>query len=167
MQRLLLLCVLCWGLFPCGLLAQERWVKGRVVKVVEHSAKIPEVNVTVTLVETGDTDNTNTQGFFRIYLPKIFKAGEKVTFTVDKPDWVIQYPLEGEARVPADLQKDLVEVRLLPVGSKLFLTHDRIEKLIQDLAEKSKQQVTRDGRPDQIDFSRYVKEWAVKYGFSA
>ena len=35
------------------------------------------------------------------------------------------------------------------------------------MAEKSKQQVTPEGRPEAIDFSRYIKDWAVKYGFNA
>jgi tetratricopeptide (TPR) repeat protein len=65
------------------------------------------------------------------------------------------------------LDKELVEVQLLPVGSKLFWTHDRIEKLISDMAEKSKQQVTPEGRLETIDFSRYINDWSVKYGFSA
>jgi hypothetical protein len=64
-----------------------------------------------------------------------------VILVIDKPGWRIRYPLEGKARIPADLAKDLVEVQLLPVGSKLFWTHDRIEKLISDMAEKSNQQV--------------------------
>src|SRR2546430_1892587 len=89
------------------------------------------------------------------------------TLQIDKPGWRIRYPLEGEARIPADLDKELVEVQLLPVGSKLFWTHDRIEKLINDMAEKSKQQVTPEGRAETIDFSRYIKDWSVKYGFSA
>jgi tetratricopeptide (TPR) repeat protein len=58
-------------------------------------------------------------------------------------------------------------VQLVPVGSKLFWTHDRIEKFISDMAEKSKQQVTLEGRPEAIDFGPYIKDWAVKYGFSA
>lgn len=27
--------------------------------------------------------------------------------------------------------------------------------------------MTPDGRPEAIDFSRYIKDWSVKYGFSA
>ena len=73
----------------------------------------------------------------------------------------------GKRGIPDDLQKTLVEVRLLPVGSKLFWTHDRIEKFIQDTAEQSKQQVKPEGKPEEIDFSRYIKDWAAKYGFNA
>ena len=75
--------------------------------------------------------------------------------------------LDGETPIPDDPQKALVEVRLLPVGSKLFWTHDRIEKFIQDTAEQSKQQVKPEGKPEEIDFSRYIKDWAAKYGFNA
>jgi tetratricopeptide (TPR) repeat protein len=167
MQSYTSLCVMIFVLLPSLLSAQERWLRGSVVSIGEHQGKIPEVNIMVTIKETGDTRNTNSQGLFRIFLKDIFKAGEKVTLIVDKPGWRIQYPLEGEARLPADLEKELVEVWLLPVGSKLFWTHDRIEKFIQDMAEKSKQQVTQEGRPEEIDFSRYIKDWAAKYGFSA
>ena len=90
-----------------------------------------------------------------------------MTLVIEKPGWRIRYPLEGGARISANLDKELVEVQLPPVGSKLFWTHDRIEKLVSDMAEKSKQQVTPEGRPETIDFSRYIKDWSVKYGFSA
>jgi hypothetical protein len=75
--------------------------------------------------------------------------------------------LDGEARVPDDLDKELVDIHLLPVGSKKFWSADRIEKFIRDTAEKSKEQVRLEGKPQEIDFSRYIKDWAVQYGFSA
>ena len=65
------------------------------------------------------------------------------------------------------LEKELVKVRLLPKGSKLFWTADRIEKFIVDMAEEAKQQVSLEGKPEDIDFSRYIKDWAIRYGFSA
>jgi hypothetical protein len=167
MQWYFALCILCCLLLPGFLSAQERWLRGKVVSIDEHEQRKPEVNITVTMLETGDADNTNSLGLFRIFLKNIFKPGEKVTLVIDKPDWRIRYPLDGEARIPAELAKEFVEVQLLPVGSKLFWTHDRIEKFISDIAEKSKQQVTPEGRPETIDFGRYIKEWAVKYGFSA
>jgi tetratricopeptide (TPR) repeat protein len=98
-------------------------------------------------------------------LPDIFKPGDKVTLRVDKPAWRIHLPVEGETRIPTDLRKEMVEVHLLPVGSKLFLSSNHLEKLFQDLSEKSKQQLTPDNKP--VDFSRAIKDWAVKYGFSA
>src|SRR5262245_46501123 len=165
MHRRVVFSVLLWVLVPASLWAQERWLRGEVIHIGENGEKIPEVNVTV-IMNLTDRSNTDSLGAFRISLPKAFKAGEKVRLDVDKPNWRIQYPLEGEAQIPDDPQKTLVEVRLLPVGSKLFWTHDRIEKFIQDTAEQSKQQVKPEGKPDEIDFSRYIKDWAAKYGFN-
>jgi tetratricopeptide (TPR) repeat protein len=167
MRRWLALCMLMSLLLPGFVSAQERWLRGKVVRIGEHGEKIIEVNVTVALEGQGDPRSTNSQGEFRIFLKDIFKAGEKVTLVIDKPGWRIRYPLEEEARIPADLDKELIEVEFPPVGSKLFWTHDRIEELISNMAEKSKQQVTPEGRPETIDFSRYIKDWSVKHGFSA
>ena len=167
MRRRVVLYVLLWILVPTSLWAQERWLRGEVVRIGENGEKLPDINLTVIMKQTGDRDNTDSRGRFRIFLPKAFKAGEKVTLDVDKPDWRIQYPLDGEVSIPDDPQKTLVEVRLLPVGSMLFWTNDRIEKFIQDTAEQSKQQVKPEGKPEEIDFSRYIKDWAAKYGFSA
>ena len=159
MHQRVVLFVLLWVLVPTSLWAQERWLRGEVIRIGGNGEKLPEVNVTVIMKQTGDRDTTDSRGRFRVFLPKVFKAGEKVTLDVEKPDWRIQYPLEGETQIPDDLQKTLVEVRLLPVGSKLFWTHDRIEKFIQDTAEQSKQQVKPEGKPEEIDFSRYIKDW--------
>jgi hypothetical protein len=166
MHQYIVLSVVLVMLYSGGLGAQERALKGKVVRHGEHTEEIPEVNVTVRIEGGGSSHTTNSYGEFRLFLAPIFKAGEKVTLVVDKPGWCVQYPLEGEARIPADLDKELVKVRLLPVGSKLFWTHDRIEKFIQDMAAKARQQMTLEGKPEQIDFGRYIKDWAVKYGFS-
>src|SRR5262249_5157682 len=138
--------VLLWVLLPGCLVAQERWLRGKVMSPGAHDEPVPEVNLTVTIEENGNSDTTNSQGMFRVVLPDIFKPGDKVTLQVDKPGWRVHTPVEGETRVPADLRKEVVEVRLLPVGSKLFLSHNHIEKLFQDLAEKSKQQLTPDNK---------------------
>src|SRR5262249_18332582 len=126
---------------------------------------VPEVNLTVTIEENGNSDTTNSQGMFRVVLPDIFKPGDKVTLRVDKPGWRVHTPVEGETRGPANLRKEVVEVRLRPVCSQLFLWNNHNEKLCQDLAERSKQRLTQDNQP--VDFSRYVKDWAARYGFSA
>jgi tetratricopeptide (TPR) repeat protein len=133
-----------------------------VVHLGAHDEKVPEVNLTVTIRENGNSQTTNSQGLFRIMLPETFKPGDKVTLLVDKPDWRIHLPVEGETRVPADL-RDVVEVRLLPVGSPLFLSPTHLEKLGQDIAEKSKQQLTPENKP--VDFTPSIKDYTVKFGF--
>ena len=90
---------------PLVLYAEEkRTVSGTVVSVGEHGEMNTDTNLTVTIQETSQSDVTNSIEIFRLFLPHIFKPGEKITLFIDKPDLRIQYPLDGEARIPADLK---------------------------------------------------------------
>jgi tetratricopeptide (TPR) repeat protein len=153
-------------MLPSLALARARDLCGQVVLVGPHDETTPAVGVDVTLKETGDTVRTKAQGLFRLFLPDLFKAGETINVMVEKTGWRIQYPLDGEERVPANLEKDIIEIRLLPVGSKKFWTEDRIQKFIEDTAARAREQVKPEGQPEEIDFGRYIKEWAAQYGFS-
>jgi len=55
-------------------------------------------------------------------------------------------------------QKDLAEYRL----RYYQLTAD----FLNSAASKSKEQVVKGGEPQEIDFERYIKEWAMQYGLS-
>ena len=166
-RRHIVLCAVLVLVAPDALMAKNRFLKGQVLLVEQHDQTTPAVGVTVTIKERGDSVRTLAQGLFHIFLPDAFKPGDRVTLLVDKKDWVIQYPLDGEARIPADLEKDLVEVRLLPAGSRKLWSADRIEKFIQDVAAKAKEQVKPEGKPQEVDFSQYIKDWAARYGFTA
>ncbi len=117
------------------------------------------------LKEVGHT-TTNDYGLFRLKLTDDLKAGWRVTLVVVKKDWLMQYPLDGEVRIPASLA-EVITVQLLPAGSPLFWSHERIVKFIEDTAEHAKRATTPEGRPEPLDFGRAIKDWAVKYGFSA
>ena len=165
MKRPILLGVVLLLMLPTLVYAAGRALKGQVLLVGPHDQATPAVGVDVTLRETGDSVRTKAQGLFRLFLPEAFKAGERVTLLVDKKDRVIQHPMDGEARIPAQLEKEVVEVHLLPKGSKKLWSDERIEKFIQDTAEKAKQEVKLEGKPEKIDFSRYIKDWATGLGF--
>ncbi|MFO1289189.1 MAG: tetratricopeptide repeat protein [Nitrosomonas sp.] len=145
--------------------ATERFLQGRVSLVGDHDEPIPLVGQDV-LIQFGNPTRTKEGGLFRLFLPNHFQAGSKITLVVEKAGWRIQYPLEGEVIIPDELEKVSIDIRMLPVGSKKFWSHDRMEKFIQDVAEKAKQQVQPQGKPQDIDLSRYIKEWALRYGFS-
>jgi len=147
--------------------AQGRWLHGRLLLIKENNSEVPEAGIDLTLKETRDTGKTNSQGFFRIFLSEGFKAGERMTLLVDKSDWVIHTPFDGEFRVPENLKKEVISIRLLPFGSNRLLSDDRIEKLIQDAARNATKQVKAEGQPEKIGFSRFIRDWAVQYGFSA
>ncbi|HET9209449.1 MAG TPA: hypothetical protein VFR03_03590 [Thermoanaerobaculia bacterium] len=144
-----------------------RELRGQVFHLGENGERLLEPGLIVTLVETGATDDTNDQGIFRLPLPPAFQPGDSVTIAIDKPGWRIRYPLDGETRVPRDPLREIVPLELLPVGSKLFWTNDRIEKLIRDASERSKQEARREVEAAPVlDLGREIKEWAAKYGFS-
>jgi len=142
-------------------------LRGTVVLVGVQHEITPAEGVTVTLEETGDSLRTKAGGLFNLKLPDGFRPGEKITLQVRKEAWRIQYPLDGELRVPELNQRERIEVRLLPVGSKKFWSDDRIEKFIKDTAARAKEQIGDEKEARPPDFGRYIKAWAVQYGFSA
>ncbi|MEA1934095.1 MAG: hypothetical protein U9N60_06680, partial [Thermodesulfobacteriota bacterium] len=89
-------------------------LRGVVYYIDKHEKKSASNGVKVTIKKTGASDRTNEEGMFRIFLPAVFKAGEEICLHINKPGWAIWYPLDGEIRIPAELRKEIVEVRLLP-----------------------------------------------------
>jgi hypothetical protein len=151
---------------PCRLFAED--LKGEVLLVKKQKKKTPAIGIDVTIKESGDSGKTKAAGLFRIFLSRQLKGKGSVSLSVNKPEWVIQYPLDGETPIPTNLDM-LVHVYLLPKGSKKLWTDDRFEKFIRDIAEKAKSQVKPEapqGQKASIDFGRYVKDWAVQYGFT-
>ena len=154
-------------LAPALTWAQERFLRGEVVSLGTQGDKSPEKGVEVILKEVGNTTTTNDYGIFRLKLSDELKAGWRVTLGVSKQGWVIYAPLEGEVYIPANLT-EVIKVQLLPMGSlELLKNRTLIAKFIQDLAEQSKRPTTPEGRPEPLDLGRAIKDWAVKYGFSA
>lgn len=165
MYRLILFFVTL-SLVPNLLLAGD--LRGKVVIVGEHDEPIPAVGVDVTIDETGDSGKTKAGGLFRIALPDRLKARGSVTLSVNKSGFVIHHPLDGQTPIPTNLDT-LVQVRLVPKGSKKLWSDDRLEKLIRDTAEKAKSQVQLDvpkEKQESIDFDRYIKDFAMRYGFT-
>ncbi|MCP4676050.1 MAG: hypothetical protein GY854_11200 [Deltaproteobacteria bacterium] len=142
--------------------AQTIELQGEVFWFIGNEKKT-EAGLFVTIKESGRTDDTNDRGVFRIALPEHFKAGRVVTLTLDKAGMAIYRPLEGRLEIPHDPMR-IVEVELLPLGAKLFLQEDRIEKFVESVATRPKPE---DGSKVEIDFSREIRDWATRYGFSA
>jgi len=149
---------------------------GQVYLIGENDEVVPAPNVTVRLEGRGDPTTTLSEGDFQLLLPvvnrngrevSLFQPGEKATLVVQKKDWVIHSPAEGEVRIPDDLEKEVIKIRLLPKGSHKLWSQERFQKFIQDLQEKAKAQVKPQGKPEDVDFGLYLKEWATRLGFSA
>ena len=105
---------------------------------IENGEQAPQFfpNVQMTLREFGASGLTNDQGLFRIQLPVNVLSGQEVTLRHDKKGYAICFPLLGKQLIPADLTRP-VEIRMLPEGSKLFWTHERIEEFIARTAGES------------------------------
>lgn len=146
-------------------------IHGEVFHLGENSERIYETGIVVTWLETGSSSETNDQGWFRLPTPPFSRPGDKVTLNVAKPHWRIRYPLDGETLIAAS-PSALIKIELLPAGSRLFWTNDRIEKFIRDTAERAKRDAETRDRQDRdhgrqsADFARYLEEWAYRYGFT-
>lgn len=121
-------------------------------------------------VAAGPLNTTDSKGQFSIKLSLDFIEGERVILVVDKPNWVINYPLDGEWNLPAkklqEVPTQYTKVIIVPFGSKALWTHARIEKHIALLSDKIAELKKEDNTPKPVDFSLYLSEWADKYGFT-
>src|SRR5271157_5283244 len=134
---------------------------------IENGEQAPQFfpNVQMTLREFGAGGLTNDQGLFRIQLPVNVLSGQEVTLRHDKKGYAICHPLLGKQLIPADLTRP-VEIRMLPEGSKLFWTHERIDEFIARTASESAKKPP--GRPGEAtDLSAYILELGRHNGFTA
>jgi len=67
----------------------------------------------ITLAESGENDDTNDQGIFRLPLPAGLRPGVLLKVSIAKPGWRIRYPLEGEIRVPSRPAEGLIPQKRL------------------------------------------------------
>ena len=149
---------------PLGV-AHERLLKGRVFLIEDSDELAPASGVSVTLLHTAESAVTGPEGLFKLVLPDTCQPGIKVELAVGKEEWVLDSPIAGEITIPAS-DTELVELRLAKKGSPKLWSAERIEKFIQDMAGMAKEQIRPAGKPQDVDFSRYIKDWATSYGFS-
>ena len=150
---------------PLNDAARERCLTGRVLLIEDNDELTPAAGVSVTLMQTAESIVTGREGLFKISLPDSCHPGIKVEFSVRKDGWVIFSPFDGEITIPA-FDTELVKIRLVKKGSTKLWSAERIEKFIQDMVGKSKEQIRPEGKPQEIDLSRYIQDWAARYGFS-
>ena len=143
----------------------SRMLHGKVVKLREAYSD-PVANANVTLEQSGKMVTSNSAGLFLMPLPAEFLAGEEIRFSIDVPGYAVFEPVEARTRIPHDLRKEIVAFGLLPKGSPKFFSHEHLTMLLKGAAEKSTEQVREQGREKAVpDLSRYLKDWAVQYGF--
>ena len=95
----------------------------------------------------GESSQTDANGKFNIPLSSKLRDGARITIVVEKKNWVINQPLDGEWNLPTSDPQTL-HVIIAPWGSKALWTDARIEK---ELKQKS---------------GDYIEELAGKYGLT-
>jgi tetratricopeptide (TPR) repeat protein len=112
-----------------------------------------------------DKARTDDHGEFHIRIPAAVRPGQEVTLLLDKKGYAICSPLFGKQLIHAGTTT-VVEVRMLPQGSKLFWTHERIEAFITGVANDSAKQIKRQ-QSGETDLSPFIQELARHYGFTS
>ncbi len=140
-----------------------RTLRGMVVKLHEGFSE-PVANANITLDQTGDIVTSNSNGGFLMPLLG-FVGGEEVKLTIDVPGYAVYEPVDGRTRIPRDLDKDITTLELLPKGSPKFFSHEHLLSLLGRAASDSVEQVYKQQTSTSPDLTRYLNDWASRYGF--
>lgn len=144
----------------------HHWLRGEIVFSDINNVDIKQGGIEVYIKETGDNTTTDNNGLFSLYLREDFNRGEKVTLGIEKEGWDIQYPLDGKIYLPSAPEKELIKIKILPKGSLLWLSHDHLQKTIEDLvSERSKEKTILVSQERKPELETTLKEWATKWGF--
>ena len=132
--------------------------------ITDQKAPVPATRISV----AGFENTTDSKGQFKLVLSGDFSEGERVILKVIKPNWVINYPLDGEWNLPNIKLQNIqtLDVIIVPKGSKALWTHARIEKQIAKMSDEIARLKKEDDTPRPIDFGFYLSEWAEQYGFT-
>jgi tetratricopeptide (TPR) repeat protein len=151
-------------LFCLAYAQAQRELLGKLVKGDDQS-RVPVDNVSVSLEEDGSQDVTKNGGLFQLFLSDVLKPGVEVTITVTVPGYAVYEPPGGKLIVPVDLIHRK-EIQLLPKGSPKFLSDAQLRAFIERTANELSRSATQPDTKKPLDLSRYIKDWAVQYGFS-
>ena len=131
--------------------ADARYLKGIVVAPPDCPGKPrPIADAVVHVRGAKDTPSTDEDGRFWLILPPEMKPGDALTIDADKEGYRLWLPSGGTARLPTDLDKNLLELQLVPVGSKRFLSPPAIEALVSGMMARAREQIGHDPHPGQI-----------------
>jgi TPR repeat protein len=130
----------------------------------DRARPVAEVEVTVLGAAPA---RTNRRGRFRLGLP--FPPGTPVTLEVDHPGYVIYHPYRGELHLPrpaAGEPPKRVRIDMLPEGSRRLLDDYTFGLLAEQFKREAVDALRPGGRPEEIDFGRYLVELGRRLGFS-
>lgn len=161
--------------FPPQLIlaADSLELRGQVLVLPERQVDPPRpiARARVTVVGAGSAI-TDTSGRFVLGLPYAAGAKVRVELLDEGPSQglVIYRPHGGWLRLPkppdAGTPPDEISIQLLPKSDHRLLDDDSIKQAFEQIARDAQDQLRPDGRPEEIDFSRYLKRLGDRLGFS-
>ena len=141
----------------------QRQLLGKLVQGDEPSP-VPVANAKVVLDDSGSHDVSDSDGFFRLFLPDMLRAGNEITVTVTLPGYAILEPPGGRVRIPAQLKRDRVLIQLLPKKSPKFYSDAQLRALIEHGQQESVHKITQSEKGDAPDLDSYLRDWCEKSG---
>jgi tetratricopeptide (TPR) repeat protein len=161
-----MLCRLTLALFFSAIAQSQYVFIGRLLDASQTPSK-PVPSAKVTILATGQQQLTDSDGVFKLDIPKNFIPGTEIQLDVKAGNLRVYLPLDGVFNLPAPTAKPFA-IQLLPAGSKLFLGPAVIESLLAQASKPAAQAPRPDAnkKNEEPPLQRFIKDWAVKYGFS-
>ena len=140
---------------------------GQVVSIEEGEDKLIKLaKVRLTIREFLRNGLTDDQGLFIIQLPADAKPGLEVVFLHNKDKYEIFSPYKGSQRLPPPSNPpSVIEIRMLPKGSKRWLTDKFIDDFIEHERSRSTQLLAGAGG-GRFDFDASLRELAAYTGLT-
>ena len=132
---------------------QQIKLSGRLI--TDTGKPVPNTRVRV----EGESSQTDANGKFNIPLSSKFREGARITIVVEKKNYVINQPLDGEWNLPADLQS--IEIIIVPLASKALWTDARIEKELKQKSGDYTEQLAAKYRLTQQVTKEAFDKWAT------
>lgn len=129
------------------------------------------VRISAPREKTKTETTTDSHGEFSIPLPDSLRGGDQVRLEVRATrggkDLLLFQPLDGQVRIPADPDTDLITIEVLPEGSPRFQSDEAIRGMLalaNSEGEKKGMQLSRVGPVAQFDLENFIQEWAKGHG---
>ena len=135
---------------------------GQVVSIEEGEDKpINIAKVRLTIREYLKYGLSDDQGIFIFELPADAKPGLEVSFSHDKKNYEIFSPYKGRQRLPTLNPPSIIEIRMLPKGSKRWWSDKFIDAHIDHVRSQSAERLA-----GEFDFDASLRELAIYTGVS-
>jgi hypothetical protein len=148
--------------------------QGVLLKDDKTPKPIPVGNTRVVIAGVGGK-LTGPNGKFTFDIPNGWPSGKMILIDVNKPGFIVNDPVDGKWTLPSLEEQNIrvLNVIIVPRGSKKLWSNQRIENYIGKLAEQVDKQRKElaslreeTSKPKPVDFTPYFKEWASKTGFT-